>query len=86
VKLPGQAEALVSVYIERFEEDNMIDADFIIEPTTHFRNLSTAYARKLVNINRGPTCKVVSLIRFITTYAKTRFRNRSSRTYSKSSQ
>ena len=59
VKLPGQAEALVSVYVERFEEDDRLDADFIIEPTAHFKESYPLHmAGTLVNINRGPTCKV----------------------------
>ena len=38
VRLPGQAEAVVDVYIERFEEDDKHHCDFIIEPTEHFKD------------------------------------------------
>jgi hypothetical protein len=58
VKLPGQAEGLVSVYVERFEKDRL-NANFIIEPTVHFKeNYPLHMAGTLLNINRGPTCKV----------------------------
>ena len=59
IRLPGQAEAVVSVFLERFVEDDYQSADFIVEPTDHFKeNYPLQMACTLVNANQGPTCKI----------------------------
>jgi len=57
--VPGMAEALVDVYIERVEGDDFDDSSFIVEATDGFRDrYSLVMATTLVDVNRSPTCKV----------------------------
>ncbi|XP_052778481.1 uncharacterized protein LOC128215916 [Mya arenaria] len=58
--LPGQAEAVVNVYIERYEADDKdMAADYVVEPTEAFKErYPLQMASTLVNLNHAPTCKI----------------------------
>ncbi|KAH3855598.1 hypothetical protein DPMN_098168 [Dreissena polymorpha] len=58
--VPGHAEAVVSVYIERFEaDDDDTEADYVVEPNQLFKErYPLQMAATLVNLNEAPTCKV----------------------------
>ncbi|KAH3731123.1 hypothetical protein DPMN_057128 [Dreissena polymorpha] len=58
--VPGHAEAVVSVYIERFEaDDDDTEADYVVEPNQLFKErYPLQMATTLVNLNEAPTCKV----------------------------
>lgn len=58
--VPGRSEAVVDVFVERTEEDDSDQpADFIVEPTQKFKDrYKLVMASTLVDINRGPTCKI----------------------------
>ncbi|KAH3882817.1 hypothetical protein DPMN_006762 [Dreissena polymorpha] len=58
--VPGYAEAVVSVYIERFEaDDDDTEADYVVEPNQLFKErYPLQMATTLVNLNEAPTCKV----------------------------
>lgn len=59
VSIPGQTEAVIDVYLERYEADEGEVADFVVEPTTQFTDrYPLQMAATVVNINGGPTCKV----------------------------
>lgn len=60
VCIPGRAEAVVDVYIQRDETDDLdCNADYLVEPNEHFREqYQLVMASTLVDINKGPTCKV----------------------------
>ena len=59
VEIPGGSEAVISVFVERFEADDEADLDYIVEPTDQFREkYPLQLAATLVNINEGPACKV----------------------------
>ena len=58
--VPGHTEAVVSVYIERFEaDDDDNEADYLVEPTELFKErYPLQMATTLVYLNDAPTCKV----------------------------
>lgn len=57
--IPGLSEAVVSVFVESFEDDDGVKADYVIEPADGFaERYPLKMANTLVNINRYPTCKV----------------------------
>ena len=58
--VPGHAEAVVSVYKERFEaNDDDTEADYVVEPNQLFKErYPLQMATTLVNLNEAPTCKV----------------------------
>lgn len=59
ISVPGLAESVISVYVERYEEDDTVQADFIVEPVDNFRdNYPLQMAATLVDVNQGPTCKI----------------------------
>ena len=59
VSVPGQAEAIVDVYIERFEGDDDEESDYVVEPADAFCDrYPLKLASTLININQSPTCKV----------------------------
>ena len=59
VEIPGGSEAVISVFVERFEADDDKELDYIVEPTDQFRErYPLQLAATLVNINEGPACKV----------------------------
>ena len=57
--LPPQSEAVVKVYVERLESDDDDQADFVVEPTEHFKETyPLQMASTLVNLNQSPACVV----------------------------
>ena len=57
--LPGQAETIISVYVEREEGDDSQSGDFIVEATESFKErYPLQMATTLIDVNRRPTCKV----------------------------
>ena len=59
VSIPGQAEAVVSVYIERLASDDLEAGHFLIEASDTFQDgYPLRLAPTLVDINQGPTCLV----------------------------
>ena len=60
VEIPGKAEAVVSVFVERFTgDDDSQEVDYVIDPTENFmETYPLQMAGTLVNINESPTCKV----------------------------
>ncbi|XP_052820489.1 uncharacterized protein LOC128246339 [Mya arenaria] len=59
ISVPRLAESVISVYVERYEEDDTVQADFIVEPVDNFRdNYPLQMAATLVDVNQGPTCKI----------------------------
>ena len=71
--LPPFAEAVVKVFVERFESDDSdLQADYVIEPTENFKErYPLQMASTLVNINQSPTC-VIRLLNPFTTEVKLR--------------
>ena len=69
--LPPFAEAVVKVFVERFESDDSdLQADYVIEPTENFKErYPLQMASTLVNINQSPTC-VIRLSNPFTTEVK----------------
>jgi hypothetical protein len=58
VRLPGQTEAVVDVCVECFKDDRF-GADFIIEPTAHFKEKYPLHKGKIIVSNKqGPSCDV----------------------------
>ncbi|XP_053401636.1 uncharacterized protein LOC123522917 [Mercenaria mercenaria] len=64
----GRAEALVDVYVEREKVDDFDKyAEYLVEPSENFRQrYQLVMASSLVDINKGPTCKVRELNPFPT--------------------
>lgn len=60
VSVPGRSEALVDVFLERVEDDDVDPhCDYIVEPTEKFKErYPLVMASTLVDINRSPTCKI----------------------------
>lgn len=60
VEIPGKAETIVDVFIERSEaDDEDSTADFLVEPTDGFKDkYQLVLASTLVDINRAATAKV----------------------------
>ena len=59
VTVPGESEALIDVFIERQESDDVNVGDFIVEPIATFKDThKLLMATTLVNVNAHPTCKV----------------------------
>ena len=60
VSIPGQAEAIIDVYIEREDTDDICkQSEYLVEPTQHFKDkYNLVMATTLVDINKSPTCKV----------------------------
>ncbi len=58
--MPGSSEALIDVFIERVEEDDLDQrSDYLVEPSDHFRdNYHLLMASALVDINKSTTCKI----------------------------
>lgn len=58
--IPGRSEALVDVYVTRYESDDSCpSSDFIIEPNDTFKErYQLLMAPSLVNVNNNATCKV----------------------------
>ena len=59
-QIPGNSEAVVDVFIERYSEDDVDpDQDYIVAPDDNFtENYQLLMASTLVDINRSPACKV----------------------------
>ncbi len=66
VSVPGNSEALIDVFIERMEEDDLNQkADYLVEPTNHFKeSYHLLMAATLVDINKTTTCKLRLLTPF----------------------
>ena len=66
--IPAKAEAVVNVYVDRYEYDEFsAETDWLIEPTEHFLDTyPLRMAATLVDINQGCTCKVRLLNPFST--------------------
>ena len=66
--IPARAEAVVNVYVDRYEYDEFsTETDWLIEPTEHFtETYPLRMAATLVDINQGCTCKVRILNPFST--------------------
>ncbi|KAH3895221.1 hypothetical protein DPMN_019381 [Dreissena polymorpha] len=66
--LPGLAEAVVSVFEERFiEDDDEINSNFLVEPSQQFQDrYALRMAATLVDVNKSPTCRVRILNPFAT--------------------
>ena len=66
--IPARAEAVVNVYVDRYENDEFsTETDWLIEPTEHFtETYPLRMAASLVDINQGCTCKVRILNPFST--------------------
>ncbi|XP_060586294.1 uncharacterized protein LOC132742031 [Ruditapes philippinarum] len=60
VKIPGQAEMLIDVYVNRVEEDDFDkEAEYLVEPNDSFaEKYKLMMASTLVDINKDTTCKV----------------------------
>ncbi len=60
VKIPGNSEALIDVYIERVEYDDAdIGADYLVEPLDGFQEkYQLVMASTLVDINSAATCQI----------------------------
>ena len=59
VLLPGQAETIIIVYVERKEGDDGQSGDFMVKATKSFRErYPLQMATTLVDVNRGPSCKL----------------------------
>ncbi len=60
VSVPGSSKALIDVFIERVEEDDLDQrSDYLVEPSDHFRdNYHLLMASALVDINKSTTCKI----------------------------
>ncbi len=60
VSIPGNSEALIDVFVERVEEDDLDQkSDYLVEPTDHFKeSYQLLMASTLVDINKATTCKI----------------------------
>ncbi|MES9884358.1 MAG: retropepsin-like aspartic protease, partial [Sedimenticola sp.] len=60
IKIPGNAEAIVDVYIERSEDDDYDSvADYLVEPVGGFQDrYQLVMATTLVDINSSTTCRI----------------------------
>jgi len=60
VVIPGLSETVVGVYVERDEDDDRdLASSYIVEPTDDFSmRYKLMMASTLVDVNRGPTCKI----------------------------
>ena len=57
--VPGLAETLIDVYIDRYVDDDRQTAHFLVEPSHSFQErYPLRMASTLVDLNGGPTCKV----------------------------
>ncbi len=59
VKVPGNSEALIDVYVERFGgDDEDYEADYLVEPLEGFQErYQLVMESTLVDINQSPTCR-----------------------------
>ena len=60
VSIPEQAEAVLDVFIEREDTDDICkQPEYLVEPAQHFKDkYNLVMATTLVDINKSPTCKV----------------------------
>jgi hypothetical protein len=58
--IPAQSEAVIDVFVERRESDDLSQhCEFLIEPTEHFKETyPLQMAATLVDVNFSPTCKL----------------------------
>ncbi|KAH3876921.1 hypothetical protein DPMN_000773 [Dreissena polymorpha] len=66
--LPGMAKAVVSIFVERFtDDDEDVNSDFIVEPAQQFEDMyALRMATTLVTVNQSPTCSIRILNPFAT--------------------
>ncbi len=60
VKIPGNTEALIDVYVERIDDDDGDpSADYLVEPVVGFQEkYQLVMASTLVDINGAATCRI----------------------------